>query len=381
MRHENSVFHGLLKHIPWAVFDQLVTTHRADYRVRRLSTRSQFVAMLYGQFSGAASLREIEIGLSSHSNHLYHLGAETVSRSTLSDANARRSAKVFEGMFAALVAKASRATRRKMGGAVHLIDATTIKLSANWARFSADSCAGKVHVIYDPDAAIPVYAAVTSANVNDITPAKTMPVETGATYVFDLGYYDFAWWAQLKARGCRIVTRLKSNTPLRIIEDRPVLAGSNILADRIGHLNQRIGAGRANPYVDAVRELTVRISTGKIIRVVTSDLEAPAQEIADLYKRRWQIELFFRWVKQTLRIRHFLGTSENAVRIQVMVALIAYMLLSMAKKTQAQIESPLAFARLVRANLMHRKRTDQLIKPPPKQTNADPQQLVMQWGN
>ncbi len=379
MRHENSVFHGLLKHIPWAVFDQLVTTHRADHRVRRLSTRSQFVAMLYGQFSGAASLREIEIGLSSHSNHLYHLGAAKASRSTLADANARRPAHVFEGMFAALVAKASRATRRKIGDAVHLIDATTIKLSANWARFSADSCAGKVHVVYDPDAAIPVYAAVTAANVNDITPAKTMPVEAGATYVFDLGYYDFSWWAELKAKGCRIVTRLKTHTPLHLVEERPVEACSNILSDRIGHLNPRIGGGRANPYIDVVRELTVRISTGKIIRIVTSDLDAPAKEIADLYKRRWQIELFFRWVKQTLRIRHFLGTSENAVRIQVMVALIAYMLLSMAKKSQAQIESPLAFARLVRANLMHRKRTDQLIKPPSKQTNANPQQLVMQW--
>lgn len=379
MRHENSVFHGLLKHIPWAVFDQLVTTHRADHRVRRLSTRSQFVAMLYGQFSGAASLREIEIGLSSHSNHLYHLGAAKASRSTLADANARRPAHVFEGMFAALVAKASRATRRRMGDAVHLIDATTIKLSANWARFSADSCAGKVHVVYDPDAAIPVYAAVTAANVNDITPAKTMPVEAGATYVFNLGYYDFSWWAELKAKGCRIVTRLKTHTPLHLVEERPVEACSNILSDRIGHLNPRIGGGRANPYIDVVRELTVRISTGKIIRIVTSDLDAPAKEIADLYKRRWQIELFFRWVKQTLRIRHFLGTSENAVRIQVMVALIAYMLLSMAKKSQAQIESPLAFARLVRANLMHRKRTDQLIKPPSTQTNANPQQLVMQW--
>ncbi len=110
----------------------------------------------------------------------------------------------------------------------------------------------------------------------------------------------------------------------------------------------------------------VRISTGKIIRIVTSDLDAPAQEIAALYKRRWQIELFFRWVKQTLRIRHFLGTSENAVRIQVMVALIAYILLASLKKTQARIESPLAFARLVRANLMHRKTIQNLIEPPKK---------------
>lgn len=373
MRHENSVFHALLKHVPWSVFDQLVQTHAADHRVRRLSTKSQFVALLYGQLSGATSLREIEIGLSSHRTRLYHLGATKVSRSTLADANARRAAGVFEGLFAALVAGAQRSTRRKLGEAVHLVDATLIRLSANWARFSADSCAGKVHVVYDADEAQPVYAAVTAANVNDITPAQAMPVTAGATYVFDLGYYDFSWWAALKAKGCRIVTRLKASTPLHVVERRPVAAGGAIVSDTIGHLNRRIGYGRPNPYRDPVREVMVRISTGKVIRVVTSDLEAPAEEIADLYKRRWQIELFFRWVKQTLRIRHFLGTSENAVRIQVMVALIAYTLLAIARKTQSQIESPLAFARLVRLNLMHRKAIPTLLTPPPKPPTLGPQ--------
>ncbi|MCM2473332.1 IS4 family transposase [Rhizobium sp. CG5] len=366
MQHHNSVFHAVLKQVPWGVFDRLVRQHDADHRVRRLSTKSQFVALLYGQLSGAVSLRDIEIGLSSHWRGLYHLGAKSPARSTLSDANARRPAAVFEGLFSALAQGADRAARRKIGDAVRLVDATNIRLSANWAHFSAKSCAGKIHVVYDPDEASPVYAVVTAANVNDITPAQNMPVETAATYVFDLGYYDFAWWAELKAKGCRIVTRLKTHTPLQSIESRPVPEGGDILSDRIGHLNRRIGYGRPNPYVDPVREVMVRISTGKIIRIVTSDLDAPAQEIAALYKRRWQIELFFRWVKQTLRIRHFLGTSENAVRIQVMVALITYILLASLKKTQARIESPLAFARLVRANLMHRKTIQNLIEPPKK---------------
>ena len=213
---------------------------------------------------------------------------------------------------------------------------------------------------------MPVYAVVTAANVNDITPAQAMPVEAGATYVFDLGYYDFSWWAALKAKGCRVVTRLKASTPLQLVESRTVADGGDILSDRIGHLNRRIGYGRPNPYADPVREIMVRISTGKTIRIVTSDLDAPAEEIAALYKRRWQIELFFRWIKQTLRIRHFLGISENAVRIQVMVALIAYTLLASLRKTQDRIESPLAFARLVRANLMHRKTLQTLVEPPPK---------------
>lgn len=366
MQHHNSVFHAVLKHVPWGVFDRLVQQHGADHRVRRLSTKSQFVALLYGQLSGAVSLRDIEIGLSSHRRRLYHLGAQNPARSTLSDANARRPAAVFEGLFAALAQAAGRGVRRRIGDAVRLVDATNIRLSANWARFSADSCAGKIHVVYDPDEAFPVYAVVTAANVNDITPAQAMPVEAGATYVFDLGYYDFSWWAALKAKGCRVVTRLKASTPLQLVESRTVADGGDILSDRIGHLNRRIGYGRPNPYADPVREIMVRISTGKTIRIVTSDLDAPAEEIAALYKRRWQIELFFRWIKQTLRIRHFLGISENAVRIQVMVALIAYTLLASLRKTQDRIESPLAFARLVRANLMHRKTLQTLVEPPPK---------------
>ena len=376
MRHHNSVFHALQKHVPWGTFDRLVDKHRSDHRVRRLTTKSQFLALLYGQLSGAVSLREIELGLSSHQGRLYHLGAAKASRSTLADANARRPAAVFEGLFAALVTGARRSTRRALGDAVHLVDATVIKLSANWARFCADSCAGKIHVVYDPDEAQPVYAVVTAANVNDITPAQAMPVTSGATYVFDLGYYDFAWWAALKAKGCRVVTRLKANTPLDVIEHRPVADGGAILSDRIGHLNKRIGYGRPNPYADPVREITVRISTGKVIRVVTSDLEASADEIAALYKRRWQIELFFRWIKQTLRIRHFLGTSENAVRIQVMVALIAYTLLKLARATQNAVASPLAFARLVRVNLMHHRTVDALLKPPPKPSLPDNQLML-----
>ncbi|SFO54091.1 Transposase DDE domain-containing protein [Mesorhizobium sp. NFR06] len=142
------------------------------------------------------------------------------------------------------------------------------------------------------------------------------------------------------------------------------LATSSILADRIGLLPQRMARSRRNPFGDPVREITVRIATGKLIRLLTNDLDAPAEEIADLYKERWQIELFFKWIKQNLRIRHFLGTSENAVRIQVFVALIAYLLLRAAQATQKTVRQPLAFARLVRLNIMHRRSIDALKKLP-----------------
>src|ERR1700738_3357490 len=365
MRHQNSVFHGVLKHVPWDRFDRLVEGHGADARVRRLSTKSQFVALLYGQLSGAASLREIVTGLSSHAVRLYHVGTDPVRRSTFSDANAQRPAAVFSELLAMMMKQAHRGLRRKLAETTYLIDATSARLnqrSAGWARVSG----AKGHVIYDADADRPIYAAVTAANTNDITMAQQMPIEPGATYVFDLGYYDYAWWAELDAVGCRIVTRFKSNTPLDGVEELAVTEGGNILSDRIGFLPARQAKSRRNPMQDPVREVRVATDTGKVLRILSNDLDASAQEIADLYHRRWAIELFFRWVKQTLKITRFVGTSENAVRIQIAVALIAFLLLRLAQATQKAIPSPIVFARLARANLMHRRAIDNLLHPPPQ---------------
>jgi IS4 transposase len=369
MLHKNSVFHSVLKQVPWHRLDRLVEEHGSDKHVRRLTTKSQLIALIYGQLSGSHGLREIEAALESHAAKLYHLGGAPVSRSTLSDANAQRPWQVFSGLFAHLTGQVVRGLRRKTREAVHLIDATGLRLSAlskDWAQFSTDVCGAKLHIVYDPDSDCPVYAAVTPANVNDITAAKAMPIKSGATYVFDLGYYDYSWWAKLDAAGCRIVTRLKVNTKLSVVTERAVTKRSNILSDRIGHLPQRMARSRSNPFQDPVREIRVRIATGKVLRILTNDLDAPAQKIADLYKRRWQIELFFRWVKQTLKIKHFLGRSENAVRIQIAIALIAFLLLRLAYAAQRSVRSLLGFARLVRANLMYRRPIERLLDPPPQ---------------
>jgi hypothetical protein len=382
MRHKNSVLHDLLKRIPWAAFERLVEEHGADRRVRRLSTKNQLVALLYGQLSQAASLREIEAGLLSHQVRLYHLGAAPVRRSTLADANLLRPAAVFSELLALMMKQAHRGLRRTLADTTYLIDATSLRLderSARWARFSAGVCGAKVHVIYDPDADQPIYAAVSAAKVNDITIAQTMPIEPGATYVFDLGYYDYRWWAELADAGCRIVTRFKKNTPLYLLKELPVPKGGSILSDRIGFLPARQMRNSRNPFQDAVREVRVKTDTGKVLRIFCNDLDATAQEIADLYKRRWAIELFFRWIKQTLKIRHFLGASENAIRIQIAVALIAFLLLRLAQAAQKAIQGPLAFARLVRANLMHKRRIDRLINDDPGPP-INPNQLALQWA-
>jgi IS4 transposase len=206
-----------------------------------------------------------------------------------------------------------------------------------------------------------------------------MPIMPGATYVFDLGYYDYAWWAKLDQAQCRIVTRFKRNTALAVVEELPVPAGSAIRSDRIGHLPKRLSNNRPNPFQDAVREVRVATETGKMLRILSNDLDATADEIAALYKRRWAIELFFGWVKQTLKITRFLGTSDNAVRTQIAVALIAFLLLRLAQAAQKAISSPLRFARLVRVNLMHRRRLDRLLQTEPTPP-FNPAQLALQWN-
>jgi hypothetical protein len=325
--------------------------------------------MLLAQFCGARGLREIEANLKSHASKLYHLGGCAMSKSTLATANgSRAAAEVFGGLLSALMQQLQAGYRRKVRDCVRLIDSTSVQLSTlsgHWATFSTGICGAKAHIIYDPDADQPLYLMVAACNVNDITAAKEMPIEAGATYVFDLGYYDYGWWAMLDEASCRIVTRLKSNTPFRVVEERPVPAGTSILSDRTGYLPARLAASRRNPMSKLVREVQVVIETGKVLRVFTNDLEASAQQIADLYRRRWAIELFFRWVKQVLKIDHFFGTSETAVRIQITVALIGFLLLRLAHDANKIIKSPLAFARLIKTNLMQRRAISQLLMPPP----------------
>ena len=369
MPHHNSLIHGLLRPMPWGAFDRAVAKHAADKHVRALSTKSQLVALLSAQLSGAMSLREIEATMASHEGCLYHLGVTAPKRSTLADANRQRPAEVFVEVFQALIAQAHPGLRRKIKEAVRLINSTSISLSnlsSDWASYEAHGAGTKLHVVFDPNAETPVHFAVSAQRDNDITAAKAMPIEPGATYVFDLGYYDFAWWAKLDALGCTFVTRLKSHTKPTVVLERPlppdVAARGRVIKDRTIRFTGRLKATRQHPLTKELREVHVVIDTGKTLRLVSNDLTSPAEAIADLYRTRWQIELFFRWVKQTLKIKRFLGTSENAVRIQLAVAMIAFLLLRIAHAAQTIVNSPLTFARLVRANLMHRRTIHDLAR-------------------
>lgn len=365
MRHQNTVFQNVLKFIPRPAFDRIVAAHGGDHRVRRLTCWSQFVAMLYGQLAGAQSLRELVSSWASHGNLLYHLGAKKVQRSTLSDANRARPAELFAAVFELLAPRLTRALAGEAHDLLRLIDSTFLRLNetlSGWARFCAGTTGVKLHVVYDPRAERPTYFTITRAKVNDIVEAKKMPITPGATYVYDLGYYDFGWWARLQAASCRFVTRLKKNSPVREVAVRPV-DGETVVSDRIVRLSERMARNRKNPYQGELREIVVRIDAKKTLRLVTNDLTAPAAEIAELYKTRWQIELFFKWVKQNLRLKKFLGTSENAVKVQIIIALIAFLLVRLAQHTWAPHLSLQNLARLIRANLLHRKLIRQLFDP------------------
>ena len=378
MRHENSVMHELLKRIPWHHFDGLVEKYDADRRVRTLTTKSQLVALLHAQLSGVSSLRDVVATMASHQARLYHLGASAPKRSTLADANAQRPAALFADLFGVLLGQAHPGLRKHAKDAIRLVDSSRVtlnSLSRGWAHYDTTCDGMKLHIVYDPDAAVPVHFAVSPARENDLVKAGEMPVEAGATYVFDLGYCSFSWWFALHTAGCRFVTRLRKNSPVQVVEERPVASGGKITADRIVRVRERLGHMRRNPLAAIdLREVHVVIDTGKTLRLVTNDLTSPPEAIAELYKTRWEIELFFRWIKQTLKIRKFLGTSENAVRVQIAVALITYLLLRTAHAAQSHVERLLTFARLVRANLMHLRSIASLAGPRPRKI-TNPHQL------
>jgi hypothetical protein len=179
-----------------------------------------------------------------------------------------------------MLKQAHSGLRRAGEDAVRLIDSTSLRLSSlseDWATFSTDVFGAKAHIVYDPNADYPIYFAVTPANINDITAAKAMPIEPGATYVYDLGYYDYGWWAKIDDAGCRFVTRLKNNTPFVVVEENRVPQNSNIISDCIGHLPERLAQSRKNPLQVPVREIQVTLDTGKVLRIVTNDLDAPAE--------------------------------------------------------------------------------------------------------
>ena len=377
MRHQATLFEQIVDRFPWHRFDHHVRAHRADERQRGFTSRQQFLALLAAALGGHPGLRPLTAALAPNSGALRLLGGTAPARSTLADALRTRPAELFIDLFHELLSQASRPVRRALREAVRLIDATFLTLGPRmqrWFGLHNGQVAAKLHVVFDPCAQRPTFFALSEARLNDNTAAKCLlPIEPGATYVFDLGYYDFGWWARLAAAGCSFVTRLKTNTPLRAAVARAIAPNTCVLADETGYLPSRLAGSRRNPFQRQGRAITIRIDSGKLLRLFTNDLDSPAEQIAALYKERWQIELFFKWIKQNLRISRFAGTSENAIRTQIAVSLIAYLLVRLAQDRQ---ETPCPASHillLVRANLFVRRPLAHLLDPR-KQREPRPKQ-------
>jgi IS4 transposase len=376
--HLRSAFHRLLEPLDRRAIARAVAAHAGDHGVGggdgAWTCERHLKALLFAQFAGLKSLREIVEGLAGQSASFYHLNLRVPRRSTLADANAARPAAVFRELAAALVPVAAGALRREGEALIRLLDASPIPLKDQrlaWAEASARTRGLKLHMLYDPRQRRPVWFELTSAKVDDVVAGRRVPLETGATYVFDKGYTDHRWWFAIRAAGAFFVTRRKRNAHCREVGS-DVAIGDGIEADRrvkLGHPRPHAKSPK-NPLFDVVvREVTVaRPDKDEPLYLLTNDFDRPAVEIARLYKERWQIELLFKWLKQNLKIRRFLGRSENAVRIQIYVALIAFMLLRILHQTGVPgvITSTALLLTQIKIGLFQPLDLRKTHKPPPR---------------
>lgn len=361
MKHINTIFHGLLQHIPKSHFDKAVQRHKGDYRVRKLSCWTQFVALLYAQLANRQSLRDLTLAFNSHAGFHYHLGVKSIRRSTLAAANESRPVALYEELFYAMLEKVRGRVARNAKEVIRLIDSTTISLNQQhfkWAKFRTRKNGIKLHVVYDPNTEVPVYFGMTPAKTNDCEAAKNIPLITGATYVFDRAYNHYEWYYKnLHLNDNTFVGRMKKNACYEVLETH--LTEGNILCDQ--HIRLTGKKGQNCPIV--LRRIHfIREEDNKEIILITNDLKRNVRQVMALYKQRWEIELFFKWIKQNLRIKRFLGTSENAVKIQVLIAMIAYLLLRFVKNNiPLHRLSMQEITRLISVNIFHKKTLAELL--------------------
>jgi putative transposase len=366
MRYRDSIFVSLLKLISRRQFRSIVEEHDGDAYDKSFGSWAHLVTLVFAHLGGADSLRGVVAGWNAHAHHHYHLGAGRLARSTLSDANMRRPPEVFAATFAMLSAQADRQLRRQGGEMLRLIDATPIPLVklCTWANWNGRTHGLKLHVVYDPRADHPRRIEVTPATVNDVEVGRAQPIEPEAIYVFDKAYCDYAWWTRLHEAGARFVTRPKANATYRVVRRRA-------LADRTGDgfvvledADVELTTQGKRQLGIPMRRVRIKRDDGAKLTIITNDLESAAREIAAWYKARWQIELFFRWIKQHLKLHKFLGRSENAIRLQLLAAMIAYLLLRIAARASRSTLPAIRFAQLVGQCLFVRKSIARIDRPP-----------------
>ncbi len=325
-----SIFSQLLQLISRQDFQRAVQETKSERHARGFRSWDQFVAMLFCQLGRAQSLREICGGLASCEGRLSHLGVQAPVRSTLAYANAKRPYALFEKVFYQLLERCQAVAwprKFRFKNKLLSLDATIIDLCAEvftWARFERTKGAIKLHFTLDHEGYLPTVMVMTEGDVNERPIARQWSFAAGTILVFDRGYIDFAWFQKLTSMGVYFVTRFRSNSVFRVVQNLAVPLHRHILADQLVHF---YGTGTRDKYPGLLRRVLVDVGDGQTLDLLTNHLDLGASTVARIYKDRWQIELFFKALKQNLRIKTFVGTSPNALRIQIWTALITILIL------------------------------------------------------
>ncbi len=377
MAHNNTVLKQLIAFLPRYEFDTLAKVHHAGQKFRSYNRWSQFLALLIGQLSGRKSLRDITDNLKAQGKQLYHLGMKKTCKATLARVNAEQPASLYQMLFAKLLSRCQLAAPKhkfSFQGKLYLLDATVINLCLSvfpWAEFRQKKGAIKLHMGLDADGYIPAFMDMTTGKVHEINWARTLRLPKGSFLCFDRGFTDYAWYNELTTSSIFFVTRLKSNADVQYLLKRAGRKSPGVTNDQnIRHKGVKAPL-RLVAYTDA--------KTGVEYCFVTNAHHLKAKEIADIYKERWQIELFFKWIKQNLKIKTFLGSSSNAVLTQIWIALCVYLLVAYLNFKAKLGISMQQILRLLQLNLFAKRDLIELFKPPAVQVVDSPQRLI--WEN
>ena len=371
MAHCTTLFHTMLNFIPRHQFTALEKRHSTGRRSRSFSRWSQFVHLMFMQLTGRSSLRDGIQSMNSRADNLYHLGAKPVSRSTFADANNVRPASFYDALFTKIYQRCrivSPKHKFKFKNKLFSLDASVIDLSLSafpWARFRRTKSAVKIHTLLDHSGYLPAFVAITDGKTHETKVATSLSLPKGSIVVEDKAYNDYQWFADLTQTGIFFITRQKRNAIYRVTERRNVNKKQGLCSDQTIRLTSIKGQECPHP----LRRIGYRDpETKKHYVFLTNNFKLSPKTIADIYKDRWQIEIFFRWIKQNLKIKAFIGNSRNAVMTQIYVALIAYLLLYLFKYLSKVSVSLQNLLRVIQLNLFRKCLLKELFKPPPIDT-------------
>ncbi len=367
MAHCNTIFRQLLQLVDRHVFGLVEREGFPNGRpYRTLNRWQQFTAMMFAQLAGISSLRDIAQQFEGQAKRLYHLGLRAVKRSTLADANAERPAEFFEAIFQGQYARcAAKAPQKRFHfrNKLYSFDSSVVDLCLSifpWVKFRRTKGGIKLHTLLDHDGYIPAFVQITTASVADVTIARLLKLPTGSIIVLDRGYVDFSLFSQLHAKGILFVTRMKKGMRYRVVERRDVDRAQGVSSDQTIEFR----GAKAKNCAMALRRVGYRdAQTGMHYFFLTNEFDLPAKIIAKIYKERWQVELFFKWIKQNLKIKSFLGTSKNAVMTQIWIALITLLMIAYYKFMAKVNLSFSQILKLTRLNLFVRKNLRDLFEP------------------